>query len=160
MRTADGRRAFVKAVSSAQNEHSPRMHRQEAVVTAADLLAEDFAGWHRIRADPPADLDPWVARHLDELCELAERGLAALAGDTLVHLDIRADNLLLSPDGTVTVIADALLAAEVDLAAVLAGLGAFFADAARQPAPAGLPTLRAFQQAQADTVLSWLRALR
>jgi hypothetical protein len=118
IRTADGRRAFVKAVSQAQNEQSPRFHRQEAQVTAAlpsaapaptllgayddgdwvalvltdvdgrhpttpwlpdelahvrtalddlartltpspienvpiacDRLAEEFAGWHRLRAD-------------------------------------------------------------------------------------------------------------
>ncbi|WP_420813584.1 hypothetical protein [Planosporangium thailandense] len=46
-----------------------------------------------------------------------------------------------------------------DLHAVLAGLAGFFADAARRPAPAGLPTLRAFQQAQADAAVSWLREM-
>lgn len=35
VRTAEGRRAFVKAVSSAQNAHSPGLHRREAQVTAA-----------------------------------------------------------------------------------------------------------------------------
>jgi Ser/Thr protein kinase RdoA (MazF antagonist) len=260
VRTADGRRAFVKAVSPAQNEHSPGMHRQEARVTAAlpatapaprllgwhddsdwvllvlediegrhprtpwtrdelervlaalgemaavltpspvpDLnraaasLAHHFAGWYRIAADPPPELDPWVAAHLDELCPLADRGLAALDGQTLVHLDIRADNLLLGPDGRVTVVdwpsaclgpawldtlmllinarlfgdrdSDALLAhhtahtgaKQEDMTAVLAGLAAFFTDAARLPAPPGLPTLRDFQRVQADAVISWLR---
>ena len=33
--TASGRRAFVKAVSPAQNPESPGMHRQEARITAA-----------------------------------------------------------------------------------------------------------------------------
>jgi aminoglycoside phosphotransferase (APT) family kinase protein len=260
VRTVDGRRAFVKAVSPAQNPQSPDLHRREARVaaalpasapvprllgcyddgtwvalvlqdvegrhpatpwlpgelagvlaalddlarvltpaalpdlaTAADNLAGDFAGWRRIAADPPAGLDPWVPAHLDELCALADRGLAALAGDTVVHTDIRADNLLLGPDGTVTVVdwpwacrgpawLDRLLllvnvrlfgghdthpmlarcaaatgADPHDLIAALAGFGGFFADAARQPPPAGLPTLRAFQQAQADAVGSWLR---
>jgi aminoglycoside phosphotransferase (APT) family kinase protein len=163
------------------------------LATAADTLAEDFAGWRRIAADPPADLHPWAMRHLDELCALADRGLVALTGDTLVHTDIRADNLLLGPDGTVTVVdwpwacrgpawLDTLLllvnvrlfgghdthamlagraatavADPVDLIAVLAGLAGFFADAARQPPPVGLPTVRAFQRAQADAVLSWIR---
>ncbi len=171
VRTADGRRAFVKAVSPAQNERSVQMHRREARVsaelpacvpaprllgcyddgdwvalvlqdvagrhpatpwvagelarvlatlrdlarsstpvplaglpTAADTLADDLAGWRRVAADPPAGLDPWAARHLEELCALADRGLAALAGDTLVHSDIRADNLLLGADGRVTVV--------------------------------------------------------
>lgn len=260
VRTAEGRRAFVKAVSPAQNERSVALHRQEARVTAAlpasvpapqflgcyddgqwvalvlqdiegrhpatpwapdeldrvlivledlaesltppplpglttaaDLLAEDFAGWQRISADPPADLHPWAAHHLDELRTLADRGLAALTGNTLVHTDIRADNLLISPTGRVTILdwpwacrgpawLDTLLllinarlygghdthalltrcaattgADPQDLIGVLTGLAGYFADAARQPPPKGLPTLRAFQRAHADTVLSWLR---
>ena len=68
--------------------------------TAADHLRHDLGGWRRIAADPPADLDPWVAEHLDDLVAAAERALAALAGDTLVHCDIRADNMLLRPDGS------------------------------------------------------------
>lgn len=253
VRTADGRRAFVKAVSFALNEHSPLLHRQEARITAAlpptaptprllgvhddgdwvalvftdvdgrhpdwdnpadvvaartaiadlsraltpcpidtrevrDALESDFAGWHRLRDDPPANLDPWIAEHLDELCRRAEHGLVALAGDTLTHTDIRADNLLISADGSVTVVdwpwgsrgpawLDTLLllnnirlhggradltmvdAVHDDVAGVLAGFGGFFADAARLPAPPGLPSLRAFQQAQADAVVSWLREI-
>ena len=151
VRTAAGRRAFVKAVGATLNEHSPRLHRQEAGVTAAlpaaaptprllgvhddgdwvalvltdvdgrhpdwanpadvaavraaladlarvltpcpipdaratrDLLEPDFAGWHRLRDDPPEDLDPWLAGHLDELCRHAEHGLDALAGNTLLR---------------------------------------------------------------------------
>ncbi|MGH3427861.1 MAG: hypothetical protein ACRDQZ_09895 [Mycobacteriales bacterium] len=34
VRTADGRRAFVKAVSPAQNERSPELHRHEARTTS------------------------------------------------------------------------------------------------------------------------------
>jgi Ser/Thr protein kinase RdoA (MazF antagonist) len=74
------------------------------LLTAAEYLGDDFAGWQRIRADPPAELDSCAARHLDDLCALADRALAAVAGDTLVHTDIRADNLLLGPDGAVTIV--------------------------------------------------------
>ncbi|MFG1678180.1 phosphotransferase family protein [Micromonospora sp. NPDC049282] len=171
VRTSRGGRAFVKAVSPAQNDRSPALHRAEARIaaalpattpaprllgshddgewitlvyadvegrhpvtpwdaaeltatlstleamaaaltpapavattTAAQSLAHDFRGWRRIADDPPADLDPWARAHLGELCAAADRGLAALAGDTLCHLDVRADNLLLGPDGTVTVV--------------------------------------------------------
>ncbi|MGR6321339.1 phosphotransferase [Micromonospora soli] len=171
VRTAGGRRAFVKAVSPAQNDRSPTLHRTEALVaaalpptapaprllgsyddgdwvalaftdvdgrhpvtpwdarelaavlstleamavaltpapvptvpTAAEQLAPDFAGWGRIVEDPPADLDPWARARLPELGAAAARGLAALAGETLSHLDVRADNLLVGPDGTVTVV--------------------------------------------------------
>lgn len=257
VRTAGGRRAFVKAVSAAQNPRSPELHRREAQVTAglppgvpaprllgchddgdwvalvlqdiegrhpatpwrsdelarvlatleglsrtpvplpdlataADQLADDFAGWRRIAADTPADLHPRIAGRLDELCRLADLGVAALTGDTLVHTDIRADNLLIGPDGTVTIIdwpwacrgpawLDTLLllvnvrlfgghdtrallarlaaatgARREELIGVLAGLAGFFTDAARRPPPQGLPTVRAFQQAHADTLGSWL----
>lgn len=171
VRTAGGRRAFVKAVSGAQNDRAPHLHRQEAAVTAAlppgvpaprllghyddgdwvalvlqdvegrhpvtpwlrpeldavlaalatvatvltppplpgleaagGRLVDNFHGWRRIAADPPADLDPWAAAHLDELVALADAGIGALAGDTVTHVDVRADNLLIGPDGTVTVI--------------------------------------------------------
>ncbi|BCL13165.1 phosphotransferase [Micromonospora sagamiensis] len=259
VRTADGRRAFVKAVSSAQNDRSPHVHRQEArnvaalpahapvprllgchddstwvalvyadvdgrhpvtpwhadelaavqdtlvvlagvltpapaahAPTAAENLGYDFAGWHRIAADPPEDLAPWARGHLAALCAAADRGLAALAGDTLCHLDVRADNLLVDAAGRVTVVdwpwacrgpawldsvlllinvalygghdPEALLragplTADVDpdaVTGVLAGFAGFFLDAARQPAPAGIPTVRTFQRAQADALLPWL----
>jgi hypothetical protein len=59
---------------------------------------------------------------------------------------------------------DALLAAHTaaevdpsDLTAVLAGLAGYYVDVARQPAPAGLPTVCAFQQEHARAVLAWVR---
>jgi hypothetical protein len=261
VRTATGRRAFVKAVSPAQNPDSPRFHRAEARISAAlpasapaprllgchddgdwvalvfddvdgrhpvtpwrddelaavlsaletmagaltpspvadapaaaETLGYDFAGWERIAADPPARLDPWVAAHLDELRAAAAYGIAALTGDTLCHVDIRADNLLVDATGAVTVVdwpwacrgpawldtalllvnvrlhgghdTEALLrrlplTADVDpdaLTGAYAGLAGFFTDAARRPAPAGIPTVRAFQQAQADALLPWVAA--
>ncbi|MDG4756732.1 hypothetical protein O7620_02330 [Micromonospora sp. WMMD710] len=42
------------------------------------------------------------------------------------------------------------------LTGVYAGLAGFFADSARRPPPQGIPTVRAFQQAQADALLPWL----
>ncbi len=258
VRTASGRRAFVKAVSPAQNEHTPGLHRREVAVVAelppsplisqmlghyddgdwvalvfADvvgrtpalpwvsieieaamaalarlamdltpspsprlpLLVEEiqqpFGGWARLAEHRPDHLDPWVEDHLDQLVGLAAASRAALAGDTVVHTDIRADNLLISPDGSVTVVdwpwgttgaawfdrlclivnvnlygghdADRLVAdhlgsvQSVDITAALAGLCGFFTDAARRPAMPGLPTVRAFQAAQAASTLAWLR---
>ena len=43
-------------------------------------------------------------RHLDRLTAAADRGEAALEGDRLVHGDVRADNLLVGPDGSVAVV--------------------------------------------------------
>jgi hypothetical protein len=41
--------------------------------------------------------------------------------------------------------------------AALAALAGFFIEHALLPPPPGLPTLRAFQRAQADAALAWLR---
>jgi aminoglycoside phosphotransferase (APT) family kinase protein len=75
---------------------------------AAPSVAErfDFRGWRRLAesaAGPAPGLDPWAARHLDLLAELESGWVPAAAGDTLVHADLRADNLLLTPDRVVVV---------------------------------------------------------
>jgi aminoglycoside phosphotransferase (APT) family kinase protein len=154
---------------------------------AADQLGHDFGGWERLAADPPADLDPWALAHLDGLRAAAARGLAAIAdGDTLTHCDIRADNLLVRPDGRIVVVdwpwacvgpawLDTLLLAVnvivhggdadqvltgVDpqhAADVIAGFTGYFLHQCRLPDPPGLPTVRAFQRFQGDALLPWLR---
>ncbi|MEU6357359.1 aminoglycoside phosphotransferase family protein [Streptomyces sp. NPDC047072] len=169
LRTATGRRAFVKAVSADANPHSPKMHRKEARTAAAlprtvpaprllgtyddgtwvalvyedvagrqphipwrrrelnrvlaaveDLsrtltpspidapgaavdLADTFDGWQRLLETPEAAvrLGPWTSGHLDHLAELAAPWPEAVAGDTLAHSDVRADNVLLAADGRV-----------------------------------------------------------
>ena len=59
--------------------------------------------WRKLAEGPPARLDNWSARHLDRLAELEADAPDAAAGDTLLHLDLRADNLLLTPDRVVVV---------------------------------------------------------
>jgi aminoglycoside phosphotransferase (APT) family kinase protein len=158
-------------------------------------LAEDLGGWHRIAANPPEVLDPWVRARLPQLCDWADRARQVLTGNSLVHTDIRADNLLVRPDGGVVIVdwpwatrgpawfdtlallinarlhgghdVEALLRAHTpagtdpeDLTCVLAGLAGYFLDASYQPAPAGLPTVRAFQAVEATAALGWLRQRR
>ena len=60
--------------------------------------------WQRLVEERPARLDAWSARHLDALADLEAEAAAAAAGDTLLHLDLRADNLLLAPEGRVLVV--------------------------------------------------------
>jgi aminoglycoside phosphotransferase (APT) family kinase protein len=75
----------------------------------AERLADSFTGWRRLAAthaagaDDLAGLDPWAARHLDRLAELEAGWPAAAAGPTLLHADLRADNLLLTPTRVVAV---------------------------------------------------------
>ena len=154
-------------------------------------FASIFAGWRRLQSDPADTVDPWIAAHLEELATLAEATLPRLVGDTVVHCDLRADNLLVRPDGSMVAVDwpwalvgpawldRCLLMINIDLygghdverlvqrylgdvdpaliTGAIAGLCAFFTDAGRQPPASGLPTLRAFQQAQADSTAAWLR---
>jgi hypothetical protein len=87
----------------------------------AEYLAEDLRGWRKLAAsgqvgpergghagpgspaDPLARLDSWSVRHLDRLAELESRWADAAAGPTLLHSDLRADNMLITDDGVVFV---------------------------------------------------------
>jgi aminoglycoside phosphotransferase (APT) family kinase protein len=96
-----------------------RDHELDLVLAALDRLAEaltpapatvmpmapavadaDFSGW-RALARPPGDgrLDPWSRARLAKLAALEATWAAHAAGDTLLHADIRADNLLLTGKG-------------------------------------------------------------
>jgi hypothetical protein len=63
-------------------------------------------GWLRLAEDAPAlaravdAVGPhgeWLRANLDELVDLAAASPAASVGDTLVHGDLRADNVMLAP---------------------------------------------------------------
>ena len=157
----------------------------------AEGLESIFLGWQRLRDQPHPGLDPWITARLDQLIQVSADSLRRLEGDTVVHCDIRADNLLVRPDGSMVVVDwpwaltgpnwldRFLLLINIDLygghdvellvarhlpgvdpsliTGCLAGMCAFFTDAGRQPSVPGLPTLRAFQQAQADSTAAWLR---
>lgn len=69
-----------------------------------DDLSEDLGWWPQVAADPPEDLDPWVAAAAPELTSLAATAPARLAGEHLVHTDIRSDNLVVTGDGAVRVV--------------------------------------------------------
>ena len=157
------------------------------VPDAADTIGGDFAGWGNIAVQPVDDLDPWAATHLGALQAAAARGRAALTGgDTLAHCDVRADNILIRPDGGIVFVDwpwgcigpawldTVLLAVNVivhggdgdrlltgidpqQVTDVVAGFAGFFLDTGRRPAPPGLPTVRAFQRAQGAALLPWLR---
>ncbi|MFF2008811.1 phosphotransferase family protein [Streptomyces sp. NPDC058195] len=259
VRLADGRRAFIKAVSAETNPDSPRLHRTEARHTAAlppgtpaprllgsyddgvrvalvlqdidgrqprvpwdtaelsrvlaavgelaasltpapadapavaDRKAAMFSGWRTLLAGGDTDgLDPWAARHLGLLADLEAGWAAPASGDCLAHSDLRADNILLTDDRVFFVdwphavraapwfdllmmlpsVAaqggpdpEAVFTAHplgrgadpAGVTAVLAALTGYFLSDARLPAPPGLPTLRAFQQAQGTAALRWLR---
>src|SRR5215216_5916874 len=75
----------------------------------AERLSDTLTGWRRLATasaaghDDLAGLDPWAVRHLRRLAGLEARWPAATEGRTLLHLDLRADNLLLTPTRVVAV---------------------------------------------------------
>jgi aminoglycoside phosphotransferase len=156
---------------------------------------EVLTGWRTLAEMPalPDGLDPWSRRHLGRLVEAEVASLTAVdEGDTLVHGDIRADNVLLAGGVAVfvdwphasrgtplwdvlamapsvhleggpepeAVLAKYRLANRLDpdaTTAVIAAIGGFLTQRALLPPEPGLPTLRAFQDAQGRVTRDWVR---
>lgn len=166
--TADGRRAFVKAVDGSSNPDTPDLFRTEAnalCILGADpatrrliapmLDSYDDDGWVALLltdvdgttpaqpfraadvevigagltelaaalgqlrtdaelpsmgvsslpdswaalAEEPALLDPWTRQQVPLLVDLAEHSRQALQGTSLLHFDVRSDNILLTGAG-------------------------------------------------------------
>jgi len=72
---------------------------------APQRLAGLFGGWAALAASGavPDTLDAWARRHLDGLAALEGRWSEAITGTTLLHCDVRSDNLLVTPGGVVFV---------------------------------------------------------
>lgn len=66
--------------------------------SAVDKFAVDICGWQELLDYTGNQLDPWSVRHLGELADLEQHAPEAAAGNTLLQFDIRADNMLLTPD--------------------------------------------------------------
>ncbi|MFC0678046.1 hypothetical protein ACFFGH_09345 [Lysobacter korlensis] len=70
-------------------------------------LAAMFTGWSAIASDPlrAHDVPAWARPHLGTLRQReGEAVRSACEGGSIVHLDIRTDNLLIGPDGRVTLL--------------------------------------------------------
>ncbi|MFB4282986.1 aminoglycoside phosphotransferase family protein [Nonomuraea sp. MTCD27] len=150
-----------------------------------EVFGQAFQGWRRLLKEDTSGLDPWALRHLGELAELESGWAAAAAGDTLVHADLRADNILLTDDRVYVVdwpwacrgapwfdtvgmlpsvsmqggpSADELFDLPgLPVTQVVAAVTGYLVRQGRQPDPPGLPTIRAFQRAQGVVALDWLK---
>lgn len=70
----------------------------------AEQFGNDFTGWRTLAAGPDRGrIDSWSLAHLDELAELERRWPQHAAGNTLLHADLRADNILITGDRVVFV---------------------------------------------------------
>jgi aminoglycoside phosphotransferase (APT) family kinase protein len=65
----------------------------------AAALDDLFNGWRTLESP----VDDWASAHLEDLCTLEAGWAEAAAGETLLHCDVRADNILLTPDRVVFV---------------------------------------------------------
>lgn len=163
--------------------------------TIAEYFGAAFTGWRKLAGKPDDErLDSWSRAHLAELAALESTWEERASGETLLHADVRADNLLMTPG--VVVVVDwphaCVGAAFVDvvnmapsvamqggpepaeliarsragraagrqaLAATVCALTGYFTERSLRPLPPGLPTLRAFQAAQARIARRWLAQL-
>lgn len=75
------------------------------VGTFGERYRREFDNWRKLKeardrhAADLSDLDPWIHDHLEELAGLERRVHVASEGDTLLHCDLRADNILLTKGG-------------------------------------------------------------
>jgi hypothetical protein len=72
---------------------------------AGERLRHLFGGWAELAAmaRPPEGLDEWSGRNLGRLAELESGWRDAVAGSTLLHCDVRSDNLLVRASDVVFV---------------------------------------------------------
>jgi hypothetical protein len=140
---ADGTRHFVKAVSAEANPDSPGLHRQEGEVLAAldAVIVARRLPIPRLRGT--VDRDPWVALVLEDV--FLAPSVAMQGGPDL------AEVLALSKASR--------NAGRPDLAATVCAVSGYLTQRSLEPAPAGLPTVRAFQAAQGAVARRWLAGL-
>jgi len=74
--------------------------------TFAERHVEMFSGFRQLADGDPAVglVDPWTRRHLDRLAELEAGWEVAASGSSLLHSDLRSDNLLVRSDGSIVVV--------------------------------------------------------
>lgn len=160
-------------------------------VTAFGAFERDINGWRIALKRGEERFDRWCLEHLTRLAELESLAPAAAAGETLLHFDTRADNILIAGERVFVLdwpsarigapfVDWLLMAASVamqggpapddfvarfdvsdvsrqDFDAILCSAAGYFVVRALEPAPPGLPTVRAFQAAQGKVALEWLR---
>ncbi|HMG30563.1 MAG TPA: hypothetical protein VK585_10640 [Jiangellaceae bacterium] len=168
VRCADGSRAFVKQPGPNAGVAVPRLRATYDDVGGSHWFSTRSTGTHRRCRGAPTTSRAWLAR--SPRCRRRSRrvpvpGVADI-GTTLrdeftgyARLLFLVNAALHGHDPQAYLDRHPLLTA-VDpwyVTGLLAGLAGMWADATRRPPPPGLPTVRAFQQAQLDVTLDWLR---
>lgn len=100
---ADELQRVLDALARLTSRLTPSPLPADMVGHASDSSIFRCHWWARLRNERPAGLDAWSTRHLDRLAALETSAAAAVAGETLLHFDVRADNLLLTPERVLVV---------------------------------------------------------
>jgi aminoglycoside phosphotransferase (APT) family kinase protein len=69
-----------------------------------DAMSEDwfpFIGWRELMTKPEVEIEPWARSNIAHLAELESGWMEAARGETLLHADLRADNILLGQNRVV-----------------------------------------------------------
>jgi hypothetical protein len=177
--------AHIRAVLDALAEVPAAVVHAPADLPRLASYIGEIPTWNEVAADPEEFLSlglcsrEWLDTHLPTL--MAATAAAPFAGDDLIHLDIRSDNLCFRPDGRAVIvdwnhacIGNSLLEVAgwlpslhaeggpppeailpdgaAEFAAWLAG---YWARQAGKPAPPGAPHLRGVQKRQLAVSLPW-----
>lgn len=70
----------------------------------ADAISEErvpFTGWRQLMTKPEIEIEPWARANIARLAELEAGWVDAARGETLLHADLRADNILLGQNRVV-----------------------------------------------------------
>jgi hypothetical protein len=86
----------IDALSDLERALTPNPLPQGVVAGADEVMGTDIAGWHRLQHGGPTHrpLDRWSAQRLEAMAALEVAAAEAAAGDTLLHFDLRADNMV------------------------------------------------------------------
>jgi hypothetical protein len=100
---ADELRAAVRALDALHDALTPNP--LPDAPSAGDRLQPLFGGWAALASgsQPPDGLTAWAGRNLDRLADLESAWPDAVRGPTLLHCDMRSDNLLVTSSGVVFV---------------------------------------------------------
>lgn len=74
--------------------------------TADAVYGERLSGWAHLLRRPPHDLDLWARRNLDKLVAMESAWRPWSAGETMLHMDLRPDNVLCRHDDGRAVVVD------------------------------------------------------
>jgi hypothetical protein len=88
---------LTRAVGAIDRMHDVLTPCLTSAPVASEEWHEEFTNW-RLTDSIPLGLDNWCVRHLDALADLESQWEPAATGDTLLHMDLRADNLIVSDD--------------------------------------------------------------